>query len=578
MIKAERLNQIRSSEKSRDFKDFIDYIARKYQNSPAFIIKHKAGREVSYETKSYIDFRSDVLALGAAFMERAWEKKRIAVIGDNKYQWILTYMSTLAIGGIIVPLDKGLAYSEFESSVLRSGADIIVYDQSHASLIEELQACGSFNAVAYIAMDSGLEGHKLIADFTAQGEALLNSGKDRLSQVNIDPHAMSILLFTSGTTSLAKAVMLSHDNILSNLYDMDLVEDIRSTDTNMAFLPYHHTFGSTGQLVMLNCGAKTAYCDGLKYIQKNLVEYQISIFVCVPLLIESIYKKVIKTARKNGLEGKLKFGKKLSDFLMFFHIDMRRKIFKSVLDQLGGQLRLVISGAASIEPETLEGFKSFGIEAINGYGLTESSPVLSAENCEYQRNGSIGKAMPSVDIRIEEPNEEGVGELIAKGPNIMLGYYENEEETSKTLIDGWLHTGDLARIDRDGYIFICGRKKNVIVLKNGKNVFPEEIELLISQLEYVQEVFVFALPKEHNEKDLALYVKLVYDKASFEDGMSEEQIHEKISKDIKKINDTLPNYKQIHNIITTTEPMIKTTTNKVKRFEEIKVIKEALGM
>ncbi len=253
--------------------------------------------------------------------------------------------------------------------------------------------------------------------------------------------------------------MLSQRNILSNIEAMQLTEDLRPGDVNMAFLPYHHTFGSTGQILMISCGITTTFCDGLRYLQKNIVEYKVSVFFCVPLLIESIYKKIMLTVKKEGMEKKVAFGLTLSKFLMRFGIDIRRRVFARILDQLGGDIRMVISGAAAIDPEAIKGFNDFGITAIQGYGMTEASPVIAAENPFEMRAGSIGKPLPGVEVKIHEPDEEGVGELIVRGPNVMQGYYENEEENAKTLVDGWLHTGDLAYTDNDGFIFICGRKR-----------------------------------------------------------------------------------------------------------------------
>ena len=382
----------------------------------------------------------------------------------------------------------------------------------------------------------------------------------------IDSKKMSILLFTSGTTSAAKAVMLSHKNIAYDIYALTKCEDVRSTDTNMAFLPFHHTFGSTGILMFLSKGATNVFCDGLRYIQKNLVEYHVSEFVCVPLLIESIYKKIMQTIEKTGQTKKVNFGIKLSKFLLRFGIDIRRKLFKQIYDQLGGKIRMVISGASSLDPKVCDGFKNFGIDVVQGYGLTETSPCIAAESLKALKSGSIGLPIPGIEIKIDNPNEEGIGELIVKGPVVMLGYYENEEETAKVLKDGWFYTGDLAYKDDDGFIFIAGRQKNVIVLKNGKNVYPEEIETLVGNLPYVKECMVYGKPKDD---DLVVSIKVVYDTEHFKE-KEKDEIEKVIWDDIKEINKLMPTYKHIKNLLITDEEMIKTTTAKVKRFEEMK--------
>ena len=273
-----------------------------------------------------------------------------------------------------------------------------------------------------------LEGYLSIPQLRDEGEKLLGEGFDEYLSLPIDKFENQIILFTSGTTSLSKAVLLSHYNLVENIYGLQLAEDIHRGDVNMAFLPYHHTFGSTGQTLMLACGVTTTYCDGLKYLQKNIVEYKVSVFFCVPLLIESIYKKVMATVKKEGKENTVKFGIALSKFLLKFGIDIRRKVFKTILDQLGGNIRFVISGAAAIDPEAIEGFNNFGIRAVQGYGMTEAAPVITAENHWERKAGSIGRALPGVEVAIDEPDENGVGEIICRGPHVMAGYYENEDE------------------------------------------------------------------------------------------------------------------------------------------------------
>ena len=337
----------------------------------------------------------------------------------------------------------------------------------------------------------------------------------------------------------------------------------------MAFLPFHHTLGCTGLLFFLSNGATTVFCDGLRYIAQNLKEYKVTVFFCVPLIIEAMHKKIMNAIEQQGKMKKVRFAQKLSKFLLKFGIDIRRKLFKEIIDNLGGAMRFVVSGAAAIDKQVALDFNSFGILTVQGYGLTETSPVLCAENWENIRTNSIGKPLPNVSMKIDNPNEEGIGEIIAKGPNVMKGYYNNKEATKEVLKKGWFHTGDLGKMDKDGYFYICGRKKNVIVLKNGKNVYPEELEILLSQLPYVSENIVFGVPKDD---DLVLTTKIVYNKDYFKEKygeISEEDLKEKIWIDIKNINSTLANYKHIKNLVISDEPMIKTTTNKVKRKDEI---------
>lgn len=539
----------------------------------AFIIKETEGKEVKYKNITYKQLGEHVDSLGTKLIQMGLKDKRIAIIGKNRYEWVIAYLATINGTGIVVPLDKGLPEQEIESSLQRSKADVIVFEEQYSEMMEHIKENNSTNVSVYICMDKQ-EKYSYLYDLIKEGKELLDGGNREFLDTPISSEKMSILLFTSGTTSKSKAVMLSHKNIASNIYSMTKSEDIRETDTNMAFLPFHHTFGSTGILMFLSRGATNVFCDGLRHIQKNLVEYQVSTFVCVPLLIESIYKKIWQEIEKTGQTKKVKFGINISKFLLKFGIDIRSKLFKQITDKLGGKIRSVISGASGLDPKVAEGFRNFGISVVQGYGLTECSPVLAAESAKAYKSGSTGLPMPDVELKIDNPNESGIGEIIAKGPNIMLGYYENEEETNKVLKNRWFYTGDLGYIDNEGFLFITGRQKNVIVLKNGKNIYPEEIETLINNLPYVAESMVYGKEKDD---DLIPSVKIVYNKdytnAHYPE-KSEEEIKEIVWEDIKKINKTMPNYKHIKNLIITDEEMIKTTTAKIKRFEEMKKIEK----
>lgn len=553
-----------------DFRKLVDYISKKYNNDLAFILKEKVQDEntgkknVKYRNITFSQFKDEVFALAAYLMKHKLNQAPVAVMGKNSYPWILTYMATLVTGAISVPLDKALPEGETLFSLERSHAGTLVYDGELNDLAEaaDNHFGGKLNLISMVEL----------AEVIEEGQTLIDEGFTEHLEKNIDPNELAVILFTSGTTSMSKAVMLSQRNILINSYDAITTEPIRSGDVNMAFLPYHHTFGSTGQIVMLYAGVTTTYCDGLKYIQKNLVEYKVSIFVGVPLLIESIYKKILAGVRKQNKEKKLAMGLVVSKHLRKIGIDKRRELFKDIIDELGGNLHFVITGASAIDPIVVEGLNGFGITTVQGYGLTESAPILCAESPKFRRTGSVGKAMPTVELDLVDVNKEGVGQLIARGPNIMAGYYENPDETAKALKDGWLYTGDLAKIDKDGFVFIKGREKNVIVLKNGKNVYPEELEVLISNLPFVEEVFVFGQEKG---EDLSVSAKVVYKADYMQDNYgatSPEDIEKIVKSAIDKINDTMPVFKHIRRLVLTDQPMIKTTTGKVKRFEEVKTL------
>ncbi len=477
---------------------------------------------------------------------------------------------------IVVPLDKALPDNEIESSIIRAEAEAVIFDKKYLNIFNKLMKENSSNLKQYICMDLENDENSILS-FTKlmeHGKNLVLGGDTKYDSVKIDEKGMTIMLFTSGTTSIAKIVMLSQANICANIYSTGCIAKVTKDDTFLSFLPLHHTYESTTTFLYgLYSGITIAFCDGLRYVSQNLKEYKVTGFVCVPLILEAMYKKIKKGIKDKHLQIPFAILTFISNLLLSIGIDVRRKLFKSVINQLGGHLRLVIYGAAPMDKSTIKGLKSIGIELLNGYGLTEASPIVSAENDKYQKPGSVAFALPDVEIKIDEPNEQGIGEIVVKGPNIMLGYYDNKEATDEVLIDGWFHTGDLGYYDKDGYLFVTGRKKNVIVLKNGKNIYPEELEILIARLPFVSENMVFGMPTANN--DLEINAKIVYNSDYMRETYPDKQVEDYkgiIWNEIKEINKQMPSYKHIRNIIVTNEPMIKTTTQKVKRAEEIKKI------
>lgn len=561
----------------KDIREIVYNSVKLYGEQVAYVIKHKENKDVIYENITYKKLLEDINKLGTTFFDMGFQKKRIAIIGKNRYEWALTHLANMLGGIVSVPLDKDLQYDELENSLIRSKAECIVFDEKLADMVAEIEKNGKTNLTEFICM-SKIEGRTSVRELVDRGEELLKQGKKDYLNAKIDENAMNILLFTSGTTSNSKAVMLSQKNIASNIYAMQRVEDMRSTDTNIAFLPFHHIFGSTCMIMMLAQGIKTVFPDGLRYIKQNLNEYKVSLFVGVPVLIEAMYKTIMKEVDKQGKTKLIKIAMKISNFLMKFHIDVRRKLFKQVLDALGGELRLVISGGAPADPQVSKAFTNLGVNIIQGYGLTETAPVICAETKVALRNGSVGVPMINDTIEIVDPDKNGIGEIRVKGPNVMLGYYEMSEETNAVLKDGWFYTGDLGYFDKDGFLFITGRNKNMIVLKNGKKVFPEELETLINRIDLVEESMVFGLPDEKDKNDVMLSVKIVYNEEEAKEkyeGKTEKELYEIIWNKIKELNKTFPRYKHIQKMILTKEELIKTTTKKVKRQEEMKrILKE----
>lgn len=557
-----------------NIKEIIYHSAKIYSEQIAFVIKHKNNKDITYENISYTRMLEDINKLGTSLYNMNFKGKRIAVIGKNRYEWTLAHLASLLGGIVLVPLDKDLQYDELETSLIRSKADCIFFDEKLTDKITEIKNNKKTNLTEFICM-SEIDGYKSVMELIKTGEELLNAGNTDYINAEIDENIMNILLFTSGTTEQSKAVMLSQKNIASNIYAMQCVEDIRSTDTNIAFLPFHHIFGSTCMIMMLSSGVKTVFPDGLRYIQQNLNEYKVTLFVGVPVLIEAIYKTIMKEIDRQGKTKIIKTAIAISNFLLKFHIDLRRKLFKQVIDALGGELRFVISGGAPADAKISKGFNDLGIKTVQGYGLSETSPVIAAENDRAIKPGSVGVPMINDTIEIVNKDENGIGEIRVKGPNVMLGYYEMPERTDDVLKDGWFYTGDLGYFDKKGILYITGRNKNLIVLKNGKKVFPEEIETIINRLELVEESMVFGMPDSKDKDDVKISVKIVYNKEVAEEkypDKNEDELYKIVWAQIKEINTTFPRYKHIQKLILTDEELIKTTTKKVKRQEEMKKI------
>lgn len=562
-------------ERITDLKDMINKSVDKFADRPAYVFK--TDKKGKFKEITYRQLKNDIDNLGTSLINLGLQDKRIAVIGENRYEWGVTYLAVVNGTGTIVPLDKALPANEIESLIVRSGVEAIVYSSKYDEIMNMLKEKKNTDLKYFISMDleeseNGIISFKKLIN---RGKELLENGDKRFVDAKIDVEEMKIMLFTSGTTSKSKAVMLSHKNIASNLMDISSVLKVKEDDRFLSFLPLHHTFEcTTGFLLPLSVGASIAFCDGIRHIAENLKEYDITFMVSVPVLYENMCKKIMKSIKDQGKGTTVNVGMKVSNVLLKVGLDIRGKLFKQVRDNVGSKLRLLVAGGAALDPDTERTFNSLGINMVQGYGLTESSPVIAVEDDKYKKIGSIGKALPSLDAKIDNPNEEGIGELLVKGPTIMLGYYENDEATKEAIDDeGWLHTGDLAKIDKDGFIFITGRKKFVIVLKNGKNVYPEELEILINKIAGVKECFVYGKPED--DGDYKISAKIVYDKEIMKDvyGVEkEEDIKEKIWQEVKSINKTMPKYKYIKGIIVTEEELIKTTTRKVKRNAEMEKI------
>ena len=565
--------------KFENLKEMMTISSEKFGEETAFYRDGK-GLEDSKKT-TYKEFFYEINSLGTAMIEMGLKGKRIAVIGENRYEWELAYLAVATGTGIIVPLDKALPENEIESLIIRSEVEAIFYSKKYDECMAKIQKQGNTKLKYFISMDLEKNDFNKYSqkEITAKGKELLEKGNREFVDCKINNEEMAIMLFTSGTTNQSKAVMLSQKNICTNIHDIRNVFELDETDRFLSFLPLHHTFECTvGFLYPLSIGGGIIFSKGVRHIADELKNFKITAMICVPVVFEKMYDKLMKTIEEKGKLKTVKKGIKLSNCLLKVGIDIRKKLFKEIHDNLGGCLRVMVAGGAALSPEKEKGFWDLGFNVLQGYGLTETSPVIAAELTKQKRLGSIGKKFPSVEIKIENPNEEGVGELLAKGKSVMLGYYKNDEANKEVFTDdGWFHTGDLAKIDKDGYIYISGRKKFVIVLKNGKNVYPEEIEALIEKSELVKECMVFGMPAR--DGDVTLAVKVCYDKDYISKNLgniTEEEIKGKIWNWVKDVNKTMPKYKYVKKLLLTDKELVKTTTLKIKRNVEMEQIMKTL--
>ena len=560
--------------KINDLKDMLNKTGKLYADRPAYKIKVEEGK---YQTYTHKEVRDMINNLGTALINLGLKGKRIAVIGENRYEWEIAYLSIVCGTGIVVPLDKSLPANELELLIERADIEAIFYTKKYSDIIQNIRYSEKNKLKHLISMDNdeNFEGIYSQKELIQEGKKLIEEGNKEFLNAQINPKEMSLMLFTSGTTSKSKVVALSHENICTNLMDIGSVLDVTQEDVFLSVLPIHHVFECTvGFLFSLYKGAETVFCDGLRHIVENLNEYHVTVMACVPGIYERIFMMIRKKLEKQGkLEKILENEEKYKNFSM----QKKKEVFKEIHDMLGGKIKLLISGAASLDKTIEEKYRLLGLNLVQGYGLTETSPVVAVGTNKNYKLGSIGKTVPSVEAKLVNVNDEGIGELVVRGSSVMLGYYEDEKANKKSLQDGWFYTGDLAKIDEEGYIFICGRKKSVIVLKNGKNIFPEEMENLVNKIEGIKESFIFGKILSNDENNIKINVKIVFDRDVIKDVYKvekDEDIYKVLLKKIKEVNQTMPSYKAIRGMILTEEPLIKTTTNKIKRQENLDAIRK----
>lgn len=555
-----------------DFKDLLEYSSAAFADKAAFWIRNETG---AFRSITHKQFKDDVDALGAALVSLGLRGSFIAVMGENRYEWCTSYLAVTNHTGVVVPLDKELPVAEKGNLLQRSGTTALIFSGKYAK--DMLSIKNSETPVKYFInmdIDEDTEDFISLRKLVKKGRQLLAHGNADLDGYKIENTALGILLFTSGTTDLAKGVMLSQKNICSNIMGVLKTVYVNSEDITLSILPIHHTYECTiGFLCVICCGGTIAFNEGLKHIQKNFLEVKPTLLITVPLLLENMYKKIWEQAgKKPGMKLLLKAMMLVGAALKVVGIDIRRNMFRTIHKNFGGRLRLIITGAAAISPEVSNGLNSLGFKVLQGYGLTECSPLVIGERDNFYGNASIGLPLPGVEVRIENADENGIGEIVTKGDNVMLGYYKNEDATARCLRDGWFHTGDLGKVDKSGAYYITGRLKNVIVTKNGKNIFPEEVESFINRSPYVLESMVAGYEDDKSgetfvEAHILPNLEAIKERLKVV-SVSKEEIMSVISEVVKSANKDMPLYKRISTFTLRDNDFVKTTTMKIKRYAE----------
>lgn len=529
---------------------------------------------------TYSKFREDVIGLGTGLNKILGLKdKRVVIIGENTYHWYVSYMAMLCGTGIAVPVDKELPPNEIENVVKRAKASAIIYSKKKEEVIKKIK--DNLTDVEYFIemnSDDTICGKDVGANYVIdQGKRIVESGDNSYMEIEIDPEEFKVLIFTSGTTSQAKGVMINNKNLAQNVNVVAAYVYLNEKDRLFSVLPLHHTYESSiGFLLPMSVGASIAVCEGLKHIVPNLKDTKPTAMLAVPLLIENLYKKINENIVKSKKDKLVKSMIHITNALKGVNVDIKRKVFKEIYDNLGGNIRIIVSAAAPIDAKVGKWVQDIGISFLQGYGLTETAPIAALTPEFDPRVGSAGKAVTCAEIKIADPNEKGEGEVLIKSDTLMIGYYEDEKATNEAIeiIDGerWFHAGDIGYLDEDGFLYITGRSKNVIVTQNGKNIYPEEIELMLGSIEEIKECMVYG-KEQADSKELLISVKVIPDYEKIEEkygkGLQDEEIHKIIWEEIKKVNKKLTSYKAIKNLEIKKDEFEKTTTLKIKRFAEL---------
>lgn len=563
-----------------DMRSLVEEAAQNFSDSIAISYKENySDKEVKKVT--FNQWRDDVRHLGTALIAKGFREEKIAIVGENSYGWCCSFFAVMAIGSVTVPVDKELPIEDIDGIITTTGCKAVIFGKTSEAKIKEILANKGLSSVEMlisVAPESKLAAEDLAGKTLSSLAALQAEGAERFAQgdnayydYKIDVNKLASIVFTSGTTGKGKGVMLSQANIgldmTLGMYNFDI------TRKTLHVLPPHHTFGSTVNFVgHLSQGCEVYISSGIKHVSDEIKEQQPTHLILVPAFLEVMNRKIWATARKGKKEGLLKVMMACSDFLRKLGIDVRRKLFSSVLSAFGGKLELIICGGARLDEEIIRTFDSLGITILNGYGITECAPLISANRNKYRKPGSVGTPILACRVKIDHPDENGEGEICVKGPNVMLGYYNNPEATAEVFDkDGFFHTGDYGKLDEEGWIYITGRKKNLIILSNGKNVYPEEIEADLQKVEGVNEVVVYA-GESRVQKDKITIVAEIFPDADLLADKGIENMQAYFEEQVKLLNAKMPPYKAVKQVKLRDTEFQKNTSRKITRFSIDKTI------
>ncbi len=547
----------------RDFKEMLSQATVLGGEKAGF--RYKAGKEIVDVT--YGQFENDTKCLGTALYKNGFCDKHIAMIGGNCYEYIVAFLTVLNTNGVFVPVDKELLFDEIIHVVNHSDTEVFFYTGAYYKNIHERSSEMPGVKKFILVGEKEKQPDELFTDYESimsEGKEAFEAGETGYTDIEIDLLKMKLIVYTSGTTGTSKGVMLSTKNLVSCVYYGLQISTVY--DTCLSVLPYHHTYESVcGILVSIHKAATICINESLRTVAANLKLYKPSYIMLVPAFVESFYKKIWANVEEQGKAKALKALIKVSNGLLKIGIDARKTLFKSIHEVFGGRMKKIVCGGAPIRAEIGDFFESIGVTLINGYGISECSPLVSANRDYFYDFVSVGVKLPCIEVKIDQPNEDGEGEICVKGDTVMLGYYKMPEQTAEVLDSetGWFRTGDYGKIDDMERLYITGRKKNIIVLRNGKNIYPEEIEDYIMSLQHIKEVIVSAV-RDENGEETALQAEIFPDEEFSKENTS-EAVYQNIKAQIEKLNVKLAKHKQVHHVKIRTTPFNHTTTGKIKR-------------